>query len=215
MNYAAVKGLNRVTLKGKGWSSKGINVRTPRRSNTKPAIQEVEGENKRPKSFKQRLHSLDDEITEEEKLPMRTMEDDRPISRHKLPPESVGLDLPPWPCTPPDSAKLEMTWSYSTRTEAKEKPIENRRVGKTSTAYTAKRKDLLKAYRPITVNAWGESDGKQLKSRSVVMPQPIRRKSSMDEAMDATSARPKFITQEEKQNEFLDKRAKSAYKVKK
>jgi hypothetical protein len=73
-----------------------------------------ENEVKRPKSIKTRLLSLDQDIPEEEKPPMRSIGDEvRPPSRHKTPPKATGLELPPWPVTPPESDKLEMTWSHS------------------------------------------------------------------------------------------------------
>jgi hypothetical protein len=85
---------------------------------------------------------------------MRRIGDDvRPPSRHKTPPNATGLELPPFPITPPDSDKLEMTWSHTMIEEEAER-VE--RVGMTS--LSKMRNEPLKAYRPITVNAWEKPD---------------------------------------------------------
>ena len=114
MNYAATHGLHKMTLKGKGWSSKGQSVKTRPCTRQTATASKGREELRRPKSIKTRLHDLDQDLDFEEKLPMPSNEEDsRPISRHKTPPKAVGLELPPWPVTPPDSNKLEMTWSHS------------------------------------------------------------------------------------------------------
>jgi hypothetical protein len=66
-----------------------------------------------PQSIKSKLIPVEDEEAETIAGPSV---DGRPISRHKSPPKSVGLDLPPCPGTPPESVEtnemFEQTWSH-------------------------------------------------------------------------------------------------------
>jgi hypothetical protein len=75
MNYAASKGMHKMTLKGKGWNSNGYGALTrPKMRATYQANSVGIGEElKRPKSIKTRLHSLDEDVQEKEKPPMRVM----------------------------------------------------------------------------------------------------------------------------------------------
>jgi hypothetical protein len=84
-------------------------------------------------------------------------EDFRPPSRHKTPPNAVGLDLPPWPVTPPDSNILEMTWSHTNQ----EIDMNQRKTAVPKSRHN----EPLKAYRPITVNAWEKDERSYVNSR--------------------------------------------------
>ena len=60
MNYAATKGLHKVTLKGKGWNSNGYTSKARQKTRSMYAEMFSQPEEiKRPKSIKTQLHCLD------------------------------------------------------------------------------------------------------------------------------------------------------------
>jgi hypothetical protein len=96
--------LNRVTIRGTGWSSK------------RPSTHKGPEEKFMIKGTTKANFKIHEEIDRPSTHQVTTSKALRPPSRHKTPPKAVGLELPPMPLTPPNlplkDSKFEKTWSH-------------------------------------------------------------------------------------------------------
>jgi len=97
--------LNRVTIRGTGWSSK------------RPSTQMVMDDKIMIKGAAKANFKIHEDVERPGVRQISTSQGLRPPSRHKTPPKAVGLELPPMPLTPPNlpqmDNKFEKTWSHS------------------------------------------------------------------------------------------------------